>query len=89
MTRTLMGLVVGLAAAGGLALAGLAVPVASGYLAARALTPGGEVISVTTPPMVRVKFVPSGDTRPRLTRQGKTMRSQLIDPDCGSPQGWV
>jgi len=89
MTRTLMGFVLGLGAAGGLALAGLAVPVASGYLGAGALTPGGEAVSVTTPPMVRVKFVPSGDMRPRLPRQGKTMRSQLIAPDCDSPQGWV
>ena len=89
MTRTLIGFVVGLAAAGSLALAGLAVPVASGYLAAGALIPGGEVVSVTTPPMVRVKFISSGDTRLRLTRQGRAMRSQLIDPDCASPQGWV
>ena len=89
MTRTLMGLVAGLVVAGGLALAGLAVPVASAYLGVGALTPGGDVVSATSPPMVQIRYVPSGDTRMRLTRHGKIMRSLLIDPDCQSPHGWV
>ncbi len=87
MTRTLMGFVVGLVVAGGLALAGLAVPVASGYLGAGALLPGGEMVSLTSPPMVRVKYIRSHDTRPG--RHGKAMHSLPHDPECQKPQGWV
>jgi len=89
MTRTLTGFVVGLVITGGLAIAGLAVPVARDYLGGVVLTPGGADVTLTSAPMIRTSYAGPEDKATWLSPHGRLVRPLLVDPDCQPPQGWV
>ena len=91
MNRAVLGFSGGLCLVGGLALGGLAAPLASGYLSAGP-TAGGTIITPTTSPLVRVRYS-SADAHLHLMHKDQALElwverdADAWAPDCRPEPG--
>jgi len=91
MNRAVLGFSVGLCLVGGVALGGLAAPLASGYLLA-GQTAGGTTITPTTSPLVRIRYS-SEDAHLHLMQAGRAVElwvehdADARAPDCRPEPG--